>query len=88
MNPEIFTWVVLPGLIFLARICDVTIGTLRIIFVSKGLKLWASFFGFFEVLIWLVAIGQIMQNLNNVYCYIAYAAGFASGSSRLMRGPN
>mgnify|MGYP000860834366 FL=1 len=80
MNPEIFTWVVLPGLIFLARICDVTIGTLRIIFVSKGLKLWASFFGFFEVLIWLVAIGQIMQNLNNVYCYIAYAAGFASGN--------
>ncbi|MGE5606610.1 MAG: DUF2179 domain-containing protein [Bacteroidota bacterium] len=80
INPNLLTWVVLPGLIFLARICDVTIGTIRIIFVSKGRKLWASFFGFFEVLIWLVAIGQIMQNLNNVFCYIAYAAGFASGN--------
>ncbi len=80
INPDLLTWVVLPGLIFLARICDVTIGTLRIIFVSKGQKLWASFFGFFEVLIWLVAIGQIMQNLNNVFCYIAYAAGFALGN--------
>lgn len=80
VDPDLFTWVVLPGLIFLARICDVTIGTLRIIFVSKGQKLWASFFGFFEVLIWLVAIGQIMQNLDNIFCYIAYAAGFASGN--------
>lgn len=80
IDPDLFTWAVLPGLIFLARICDVTIGTIRIIFVSKGEKLLASFFGFFEILIWLVAIGQIMQNLNNVFCYIAYAAGFASGN--------
>lgn len=80
IDPNLLTWVVLPGLIFLARICDVTIGTIRIIFVSKGQKFLASFFGFFEVLIWLVAIGQIMQNLNNVFCYIAYAAGFASGN--------
>lgn len=80
INSDLFGWAILPGLIFLARICDVTIGTIRIIFVSKGRKLWASFFGFFEVLIWLVAIGQIMQNLNNVFCYIAYAAGFASGN--------
>ncbi len=80
MNSDLFTWVVLPCLIFLSRICDVTIGTLRIIFVSKGQKFLASIFGFFEVLIWLVAIGQIMQNLDNIFCYIAYAAGFACGN--------
>ncbi|PIS24488.1 MAG: hypothetical protein COT45_04280, partial [bacterium (Candidatus Stahlbacteria) CG08_land_8_20_14_0_20_40_26] len=34
----------------------------------------------FEVLIWLLAIGQIMKNLNNVVCYIAYGGGFALGT--------
>lgn len=36
--------------------------------------------GFFEVLIWIVAISQIMTNLNNFACYIGYAAGFATGN--------
>lgn len=80
VNSDLFAWVLLPCLIFLARICDVTIGTIRIIFVSKERKLLASIFGFFEVLIWLVAIGQIMQHLDNIFCYIAYAAGFACGN--------
>lgn len=79
-NAEVFSWVILPLLIFLARICDVTIGTIRIIFVSRGQKVFASLLGFCEVLIWLVAIGQIMKNLNNVACYIAYAGGFAMGN--------
>ncbi|TCL72436.1 uncharacterized protein YebE (UPF0316 family) [Hydrogenispora ethanolica] len=80
MNQEVFTWLVLPGLIFLARICDVTIGTIRIIAVTRGRKALASFLGFFEVLIWLLAIGQIMQHLDNAMGYIGYAAGFATGN--------
>jgi len=80
LNSDAFTWVILPLLICLARICDVTIGTIRIIFVSRGKKRWASFCGFFEVIIWLLAIGQIMQHLNNFVCYIAYGGGFAIGN--------
>ena len=79
-GPNFFAWVILPFLIFLARVCDVTIGTVRIIFVSKGKKRLASFLGFFEVLIWIIAISQIMKNLNNFACYIGYAAGFATGN--------
>lgn len=79
-DPRYFSLIVLPAMIFLARICDVTIGTIRIIFVSRGQKKLASFCGFFEVLIWLVAIGQIMQHLDNVWCYLAYAGGFAMGN--------
>ena len=79
-NPEIYSLVILPILIFFARICDVTIGTLRIIFVSKGKKNIAPFLGFFEVFIWIVAISQIMKGANNIYCYLAYAAGFATGN--------
>jgi uncharacterized protein YebE (UPF0316 family) len=75
-----FTWIFLPLLIMLARICDVSIGTLRLIFVSKGYKFYAPLLGFFEVIIWLLAIGQIMQHLDNFMCYIAYGLGFATGN--------
>ncbi len=79
-NPALVNWVILPILIFSARILDVSMGTLRVILVAKGVRLLASVLGFFEVLIWLVAIGQIMQNLTHWLNYIAYAAGFATGN--------
>lgn len=80
INSDLFTYVLLPLFIFLARIMDVSLGTLRIIFVTKGMRKVAPLFGFFEVLIWLIAISRIMQNLDNWVCYIAYAAGFATGN--------
>ncbi|MCU0798941.1 MAG: DUF2179 domain-containing protein [Candidatus Thermoplasmatota archaeon] len=75
-----FTWVLLPMMIFCARIVDVSVGTLRVVFISRGNKLIAPIMGFFEVIIWLIAIGQIMKNLTNVMCYIAYGGGFATGT--------
>jgi uncharacterized protein YebE (UPF0316 family) len=75
-----FTYLIVPLLICMSRIVDVTLGTLRIILVSKGAKKLAPVLGFFEVLIWLIAIGQVMQNLTNVVNYIAYATGFALGN--------
>jgi uncharacterized protein YebE (UPF0316 family) len=76
----LFTWILLPALIFFARISDQSIGTLRLIFLSKGMKYIAPFLGFFEVIIWLLAVGQIMQHLDNWVCYVAYGAGFAMGN--------
>lgn len=75
-----FKWLILPLLIFLARILDVSLGTIRIVFVSRGFKYFAPVVGFFEVIIWLLAIRIIMQNLNNFVCYIAYGAGFGMGT--------
>jgi uncharacterized protein YebE (UPF0316 family) len=80
LNSELFAWIVLPLLIFIARVADVSLGTVRVIFVSRGLKYLAPIVGFFEIIIWLLAIGQIMQNLTNPICYIAYAGGFAAGN--------
>lgn len=80
LNSEIFTWILLPVLIFIARVSDVSLGTVRVIFVARGLKYLAPVVGFFEIIIWLLAIGQIMQNLTNPMCYIAYAGGFATGN--------
>ncbi len=75
-----FTYFVLPFLIFFSRIVDVTIGTVRIIMVSKGQKIWAPILGFFEVFVWLVAISRIFDDLDNWICYFAYALGFAVGN--------
>jgi uncharacterized protein YebE (UPF0316 family) len=81
MSPETGwqTVLIVTALIFLARVCDVTLGTLRIVFISRGQKYIAPAFAFFEMLIWLFAVRQIMQNLDNVVYYFAYAFGFASG---------
>ena len=79
-NSNIFTYIVIPILIFLSRSIDVSIGTMRLIFISRGYKLFAACLGFFEVLIWIVAITQIISNLTNVSYYIAYAGGFATGN--------
>ena len=79
-NSNTFIYVILPILIFCSRIVDVSIGTMRVIFVTKGYRWLAPFCGFFEVLIWLIAVTQIMKNLSNVFCYIAYAGGFATGN--------
>mgnify|MGYP002639470092 FL=1 len=77
---DIWTWVVIPLLIFLARIIDVSMGTIRVIFISKGFKKIAPILGFFEVIVWLLAISQVMKNLTNWISYIAYGAGFAAGT--------
>lgn len=77
---QFLNYFVIPCLICIGRIIDVSLGTLRIIFVSRGLRFLAPAVGFFEILIWLIAIGQIMQNLDNVVNYFAYAAGFSLGN--------
>lgn len=80
LNFDWFAYVIVPLLIFFSRVVDVSLDTIRIVFISKGNKFLAPILGFFEVLIWLVAITRIMQNLDNVIYYIAYAGGFATGN--------
>lgn len=79
-HPDLYAWVILPGLIFVARVIDVSLGTARVVFISRGYKLLAASIGFWEVLIWLVAIGHATQNLSNPMCVIAFAMGFAMGN--------
>ena len=85
MEPTFFdsfwwSWVVLPLLIFLSRIMDQSIGTMRLIFVSKGYRHIGPILGFFEVIIWLLAVTQVLKHLTNPMSYIAYGAGFAMGN--------
>ena len=79
-GPEIFAWVVIPILIMLARICDVSLGTVRIMLISKGYRNIAPLIGFLEVLVWLVAVSQILQHLDKWLYYVAFALGYALGT--------
>lgn len=80
ISEGVFDYVVMPILIFLARVGDVSLNTLRVMFVLNGKKNVAPILGFFEALIWLLAIGQIIQNIDNPVSYLAYAGGFAAGT--------
>jgi uncharacterized protein YebE (UPF0316 family) len=79
LSDATFSFVVLPLLIFIARIGDVSINTIRIIYVLGGRRMTATLLGFAESFIWLMAIRQIFQHLDNWICYVAYPAGFAMG---------
>ncbi|AYV56490.1 DUF2179 domain-containing protein [Leptospira kmetyi] len=78
-NP-IFDYVLLPCFIFLSRVTDVSIGTIRVILLTREKKAVAASLGFLEVLLWVIVITQVIKNLNNVFCYLAYAGGFATGT--------
>jgi len=85
MDTFYFDYLILPLLIFLARICDVSLDTIRVIMVSRGYRKYAPLIGFFQVLIWIITITRIMENLDNWLTYVAYAAGFAMGTYVGMR---
>ena len=68
------------GLIFILRVMDMTLDTLRMLFVMRGRKLNAWVFGFFQSLLFVVAITRVLSNLDNILLMVGYAAGFATGN--------
>ncbi|MCC6251863.1 MAG: DUF2179 domain-containing protein [Bacteroidia bacterium] len=72
-------WLLFPLIIFCSRAIDVSLGTLRSVLASKGMKKMVPFIGFFEVLFWLFAISTVMKNLSNFMCYLGWAGGYATG---------
>jgi len=70
---------IISCLIFLARVIDVTFGTLRMITIVRDERVKAFILSFFEVLIWTCASAQVISNLNNFYYITGYALGYATG---------
>jgi len=79
-DTNLYNYFLIPLLICLARIADVSIGTVKIIFVAKGYRYIAPFLAFLEILIWLLAIGQVVNDLHNLPNVIGYALGFSIGN--------
>jgi len=79
-DSQVFQLVVLPLVIFASRLVDVSLGTMRIMFVARSRAVLAAALGFFEVLIWLLVITQVLANLHSWIHFVAYAAGFSVGN--------
>ncbi len=69
------------GLIIIARIADVSLGTLRTVFVVSGYRMISLVIGFFELLIWVVVVSKVIGTMGDNWLYsICYALGFALGT--------
>lgn len=66
--------------IFLLRVTDVSLGTIRVVYILQGRRLLASAIGFIEVTIFIYAITQVVSKLHNPALMLAYSGGFALGT--------
>ncbi|ABR47174.1 conserved hypothetical protein [Alkaliphilus metalliredigens QYMF] len=66
--------------IFVARVTDVGMGTVRMIMVVKGKRIQAAAIGFVESIIYILAIGKVLEALDNPVNILVYATGFAAGN--------
>ncbi|MBT8213385.1 MAG: DUF2179 domain-containing protein [Acidimicrobiia bacterium] len=67
-------------LIFALRVVDVSLGTLRIVMLLRGMRAVAGILGFFESLTWVLAAVLVIDNLDSPFKVVAFAAGFATGT--------
>ncbi|MDZ7838463.1 MAG: DUF5698 domain-containing protein [Actinomycetota bacterium] len=74
---ELLIW--LP-IIFIGRVIDVGLGTIRFNMIMRKRKIFAAVIGFIEVIIFVAVIARVVQDLNNIYMILAYGAGFAVGT--------
>jgi hypothetical protein len=75
LNPWIYALV-----IFLLRVCDMSMDTIRVLFVVRGKKLFVFMLGFLQAVIFVVAISSVLTKMGNVLNVLAYALGFATGN--------
>ncbi len=78
-------WLAIPPylltlVIFGLRVCDMSLDTLRVLFVLRGRRGLAWIFGFIQSALWVVAITSVISNLDNWLNLLGYAAGFATGN--------
>ena len=77
---DLFVILALPFFIFVARAINVSLGTIRVVFVSKGFKYYAPIIGFFEAVVWLFAIALVVNDITNMWLVLAYGLGFSAGT--------
>lgn len=67
-------------IIFISRVVDVTMSTMRTLMVMQGRKVQAAMIGFFEIIIYITALNKVVSGLDNPLNLLAYALGFACGT--------
>lgn len=66
--------------IFFLRVIDMSLDTIRLLFVVRGRKMLAWILGFFQAAVFIIAISSVLTNEQNVLTIVGYAAGFATGN--------
>jgi len=69
-----------PIVIFLLRIVDVTLDTMRVLFMVRGRRGPAGILGFLMALVWIIAVGNAMKHLDSIWHILGYAAGYGTGT--------
>jgi uncharacterized protein YebE (UPF0316 family) len=77
---EFIDLIALPCIIFGAKILEVSLATVGLIFISRGYKKLATLISFIEIFIYLFAISRLIENLTNIWYYVSYAGGYALGT--------
>ncbi len=67
-------------MIFALRVGDMTLDTIRVLFVVRGKKLLVWILGFFQSIIFVVAISSALSEMDNILNVLGYATGFATGN--------
>ncbi len=75
----------LPLVIFFIRVADMSLDTLRVLFVVRGRRPQAWVVGFVQSALWVIAVASVLSHLDNLLNVLAYAAGFATGNVVGMR---
>jgi uncharacterized protein YebE (UPF0316 family) len=70
---------IMPIVIFFLRVVDMSLDTLRVLFVIRGRKGLSWLLGFFQSALWVIAITSVLSNLDNILNLVGYAGGFATG---------
>ncbi len=73
--------ILMPICVFLLRIVDVSLGTLKLLFMVRGYRLIASALAFVEISVWLCATTIVFNYLNNFWNIFAFALGFSTGTA-------
>jgi len=67
--------------IFLAKMAEVTMATLRNVLINRGIKLIGALIGFFEILIWVIVVSNVLSSLtDDPFKVVIYCLAFACGN--------
>ena len=66
--------------IFILRLADQSLSTMRALLVSKNKPIYAAIIGLFESAIWIIAISQVVKDIDDPVLIGSYATGFAAGT--------
>lgn len=72
--------VLLALVVFVLRVVNNAMGTVRVVLITRQRRLLASGLGFIESLIFAVTITSVVTDLSNILNLVAYCGGFSVGS--------